>query len=403
MTGERSLRVEETAARLRQRLAELTGDATRSFPAVAVPYRVCPIGAHIDHQGGPVLGMAIDAYTVLAFAPSRDGECRFASANFAGEASFSLERLGESLPEGFGRYAAAAAAALLPQVPGRPRGVVGVLEGDLPGAGLSSSASALLAYLTAFAEVNEIELGPVELVERTRLAENRFVGVQSGILDPASIVASRRGHLVSIDTRRSSWEQIAPGPLARPTRFLVAFSGQERNLAATGFNERVEQCRRAARDLASRTGAPTSERLGDLPEASLEALVEDLPEPERRRARHFVEERARVRRGVQAWQRGDLAEFGALMTDSCRSSIENFEVGSPPLLRLQEILQSTPGVLGSRFSGAGFGGCAIALVDEATAEEGRARVAARFREAWPELGERARFFLVESEDGIRRL
>jgi galacturonokinase len=396
-------RLREMATRARDAAAAMSGRPAEEHSVVAVPYRVCPIGAHIDHQGGPVLGTAIDAYTVLAFAPADAGECRLASANYPGELRFSISSPAPSEEKGFGRYARAAAAALAADLPPRPRALSGFVVGTLPGGGLSSSASVLLAYLTAISEVNELALTPSRLVELTRVAENRFVGVRSGILDPATIVASRRGHLVAIDTLRSTWELVAPGRGAATIRFLVAFSGSERNLAATGFNERVEQCHRAARLLAARTEVQTAERLGDLPETALAELVDELPEVERRRARHFLEERTRVRSGVAAWRRGDFGEFGALMTDSCRSSIENFEVGSAELVCLQDILRETPGVLGSRFSGAGFGGCAVALVEEGRAEDCRERVEREYRASRPECAERARFFLVEGEDGIRRL
>lgn len=393
----------ETAAVARRHAAETSG-STEELRVLAVPYRVCPIGAHIDHQGGPVLGTAIDAFTVLAFAPSGGPECVVTSANYPGEARFDVGRVAPAEHEGFARYAAAAAAVLGSDLPARPRGLVGAVAGALPGGGLSSSASVLLAYLTAIADVNDLALDPRDLVDRTRRAENEFVGVKSGILDPASIVGSRRDHLVAIDTQRSEWQSVPP-PVDRrgAATFIVAFTGVERNLASTGFNDRVEQCHRAARALGMRAGVTGAGRLGDLPEATLAELLEELPDPERRRARHFAEERGRVRRGIEAWARGDLTAFGALMSDSCRSSIENFEVGSPELVRLQEIFLATPGILGSRFSGAGFGGCAIALAPTARAESCRERVAEAFLAQFPERADRARFFLVASEDGPRWL
>jgi galactokinase len=394
----------ETAALARAHAATTSGVSEDALHALAVPYRICPIGAHIDHQGGPVLGTAIDAFTVLAFVPNDGPECHLVSANYPGAARFAMGRLAPAEHGGFARYAAAAAAVLAPDLPAPPRGLTGAVAGALPGGGLSSSASVLIAYLTALAAVHRVELEPRVLVERTREAENRYVGVRSGILDPASIVGARRDHLVAIDTQRSAWESVAPARGREgDATFLVAFTGIERNLAATGFNDRVEQCHRAARLLATRAGAPGAERLGELPESALAELLGELPEPERRRARHFVEERERVRRGVEAWRRGDLVAFGHLMSDSCRSSIENFEVGSPELVLLQEIFLTTPGVLGARFSGAGFGGCAIALVEAGRAESCRERVTEAFLAKFPERGDRARFFLVASEDGPRWL
>jgi galactokinase/galacturonokinase len=182
---------------------------------------------------------------------------------------------------------------------------------------------------------------------------------------------------------------------------LVAFTGIPRNLPGTGFNQRVAECRAAAAHLSALAGLPPARLLGELSDEVFEAHGAALPDGERRRARHFFGERARVRRGTEAWRGGDLPGFGRLMNESCASSIENYEVGSPELIRLQEILRETPGVLGARFSGGGYGGCAIALVAADAAEEARGRAERGFLAAFPGLAGRARCFLAESEDGLR--
>jgi len=381
--------------------------AARGVPAAAIeavvsPYRVCPIGAHSDHQGGPVLGMAISAGTVLAFAPSDGPEVSLASEDFPGEAGF---RLPPPPPpgEGWGRYAQAAAWVLGERLPAQPRGFAGVVHGSLPGGGLSSSASVLLAYLLALARVNRLELAGDALVALARRAENEYVGVASGILDPASIVGGERDRLLFIDTRASQWRSLALGAGAPAVRILVAYTGVSRNLTDTPFNRRIDECRSAARRVAERAGLSGVSVLGDLDEAVLEEHAGALPAAERGRARHFLGERRRVLAGAQAWRDGDLAAFGALMNESCRSSIENYETGSDDQVTLQEILLATPGVLGARFSGAGYGGCAVALVAADGAQDARERVAREFLRARPARAGKARAFLVESDDGVRRV
>jgi galactokinase/galacturonokinase len=366
------------------------------------PYRVCPLGAHIDHQLGPVVSLGIAAWTVLAFAPSGDSRVRVSSRDFEGEVAFDLT--GAPVPgEGWERYLRAAAWALSPRLPARPAGLVGSVSGSLPGAGLSSSASVLVAYLLALARANGLVLAPDELVAAARLAENEFVGVASGALDPVSVVAARRGRLLEIDTREPRWRPLAPGPGAPAWRILVVHTGSERHLPRTPFNQRVDECRAAAARLAERSGTPEARVLGDLPDAAIEAHAAELPEALRRRALHFLGERRRVLRGAEAWRRGDLVEFGALMFESCRSSIENYETGSAEQIALQAVFERTPGVLGARFSGAGFGGCSVALVEAAAAEDARRRVEREFVRAHPQLEGRARAFLVETEDGARLL
>ena len=181
----------------------------------------------------------------------------------------------------------------------------------------------------------------------------------------------------------------------------MIFTGTPRSLTGTRFNQRVEECREAARALAKLAGMPETGFLGDLPDAVFETHGTQLEPALRRRAQHVFGERARVARGIQSWRRGELADFGALMNESCHSSLENYETGSPELACLQQVLEATPGVLGSRFSGAGFGGCCVALVDASAAEEARARALAGFTRQLPELAGRATALLAQGEDGLR--
>lgn len=396
MTTSLETRIEDLRAHLTN--AARTDTTSR---VVVSPYRICPIGAHVDHQGGPVLGAAIDAETLLVFVPTHTDRCHLESKNFDAPYDVALESLreGGDPPEGWGRYFWAAAATLLPHVRGTPRGIDARVAGSLPGSGLSSSASVVLSYLKALAHVNEIELTPEEMVTLARRAENEHVGVKCGILDPACIVASRRDHLVSIDTVVPTFNPVAGSGPARESVFLVAFSGVDRNLRQTGFNDRVEQCHEAARELGKISGQPGAEKLGDLDEDAFVRHLEDLPSTLQKRARHFFEERRRVEAGIDAWKSGDLEGFGRLMNDSCRSSIENFEVGSPEIVDLYSLIRETPGIYGARFSGAGFGGCVVALAQATRGTECVERIERAYRKRAPHLTN-AFVFLAHTRDGL---
>lgn len=389
-----------------QSLAADLGVSASAVEVAVSPYRVCPIGAHVDHQGGPVLGMAIDAQTRLAFAPRDDGRVRVRSENFEGRVELDLARPG-SRPVGpeWGAYAYGAVRVFADLVPAARRGFSGRLSGALPGGGLSSSASVLLAYLAALARVNRSPLDARTLVRASRRVENEFVGVASGILDPASIVGARRGELLCIDTEAESWQSSPLGGAAAPPVVLVAFTGISRQLVHSGFNDRVGECHAAAEALLAAAGleppAGRRARLGDVDDAVFEAHARALAEPLALRARHFFSERRRVRAGFACWRAGDLASFGEHMKASCESSIHQYQTGSPELVDLQRILIETPGVLGARFSGAGFGGCAIALVESEAAPDAARRVHHEFVRAHPALAERARVGLVETDDGLR--
>ncbi len=379
------------------------GHPATSTRVVVSPYRICPIGAHSDHQYGPVLGMAVSTHTLLAFAPSESSEVRITSENYSGELRFDLRTpgAGESSNTEWGRYARAAARALFDRLPAPPRGITGVIVGALPGGGLSSSASVILSYVRALAEVNGLELSPSEMVSVALRAERDHVGVSVGILDHAAIVGAQRGHLLSIDTREVSWQALPLGSSAPDFRILVVYTGISRNLAKTGYNQRVEQCFSAARRLATLAGKPNARVLGDFAEAEWRAYEERLTPDEQKRCRHFYGERSRVQQGIELWKEGDLVTFGQLMSASCESSISNYQTGSKELIKLQDILVETPGVYGARFSGAGFGGCSVALIAADGTERIRSHVEQTFKSLFPQHAERARAFLVESEDGIR--
>ncbi len=391
-----SVSLERRADRLCEELLRRRG-SSQGVPRVIVsPYRVCPLGAHIDHQGGPVVGTAIDAGTLVAFVANDAPHCRVESTNFPGVYEGSLDGDGE--PRDWTRYFWAAAQALRSHGHRPARGLHALVEGALPGGGLSSSASVVLAYLSGLAAVNDIALSPPELVQLARYAENEFVGVKCGILDPACIVGSQRDHLVAIDTEACRWEAVAGERAAAESRFLVAFSGVGRNLRDTGFNDRVDQCHEAARRLGELSGHPAT-KLGNVDEAIFEKYSHVLPPVLARRARHFFGERRRVLDGIEAWQRGDLAHFGHLMNESCRSSIENFEVGSSEIVALHQLMRTTPGVHGTRFSGAGFGGCVVALVASARADACRQEIEDSYRASAPDRSA-ARVFIAHGRDGL---
>ena len=166
---------------------------------VVSPYRISPLGAHIDHQGGPVLGMTINARTVLAFIPNFDKRVRLYSMNYPGVAEFSIDNIKSPARDDWGRYAMGAAKAL-DEYLGIARGFTGALSGSLPSSGLSSSASAGLAYLYALARVNDQELKPQEYVELDRRIENDYLRLSNGILDQTSIVYGKKDTLLYIDT-----------------------------------------------------------------------------------------------------------------------------------------------------------------------------------------------------------
>ena len=369
---------------------------------VASPYRICPLGAHVDHQGGSVLGQTINAYSLLAFVPAASPEVRLHSLNFPGVTVFRVDEPGPPDAGDWGRYARGAAHVL-----GRSRplrfGLVGAVAGTLPQSGLSSSTSVGLAYLLALAAANDRELSAAGLVELGRQLENDYVGVGGGVLDQSTIVHGREGSLVHIRSRERSIEHVPNPHPAGTYRVLIAYSGYSRELSSTGFNERVRECRQAARLLGERVGLSSATILSDVPVEAYRANRDALPAHLMRRVKHFYSEVDRVEQGRIAWAGGDLFRFGTLMDESCQSSIHNYECGSAALRALHEIVSSTEGVYGSRFSGGGYGGCVVGVVDTASEEAAVGSIRNRYARAEPEARGRTRICLARSESAVRFL
>lgn len=366
-------------------------------PTVVVsPYRFNPLGAHIDHQGGSVLARCLNQYTVLCFWPSNDSTCTIRS-NIAGSwqvCSFAPAELEHS--HGWDAMSRASATAF-DRHAGLVLGINAVVSGTLVSGGLSSSASVILAYLSAFAHVNDVKLDPVELVELCRQVENDYRGLNNGIQDQMSIAFARRGHLALLDVESVSATMIADPPGVEKVQFLMCYSGVSRDLAGSGFNTRVAECQQAASLL-----SPDALYLGQVARALREeAQLNKLPDLLQRRARHVYSEMARVDAGVNAWQNGDWETFGQLMSVSCQSSIHDYQSGSEWLIALHEIASDIKGVYGNRFSGGGYGGCLFLLVDASQIRDVAEQLMDRYLSLYPDRSTLARIQIAQSEGTVR--
>lgn len=356
---------------------------SRNTHRIFSPYRICPIGAHVDHQGGAVLGRTIDMGTTLEYEPVDSKEIRITSDKF-GEATFLIGELDQAQ---WVRYAQAAARLLNAE-----RGMKASVTGPLIGSGLSSSASVGLAYIKALADVNGIDLSNDQLVHVAYELEHGQLGLQIGILDPLTIVFGKRDALLFMDTITASVTSILDSS-ARDAAWIVAFSGVTRELTKSGFNVRVEECRQAASLL--KEGANI---LSEVPCEVFEEKKSSLPNNLRKRAEHFFTEVERVQEGAQAWRDANLERFGELMNQSCASSIDNYEVGSEILVELHGLISSTSGIYGSRFCGGGYGGCVVALAKRDLAKAASHEIAEKFSRKHSELP--SKVFVVETGDGI---
>jgi galactokinase len=368
-------RIDALTAHL-QRLGRVDPAAIR---VVRSPLRICPLGAHIDHQLGHVTGMTIDQSLLLAFAPTADGSIYLESEDFEPPVSFNLNSVPPYAPRDWGNYSRGAALGLQ-QHYHLTHGLVGVVGSDMPIGGLSSSAAVTIAYLLALEAANGLTMSPKENVELVRFTENKYIGLNNGILDQSVILFSDHGHLTYIDCQNIEVKQI-DGPLsAGDFEILVVYSGLTRVLVGTDYNNRVAECQEAAHMLLTyaHNGVGPDTRLRHVDPALFAAEGHRLPPILQRRARHYFGEMQRVTDGLTAWQQGDLTRLGALMSASGESSVKNYECGSPQLITVYEILRDTPGVYGTRFSGAGFRGCCLALIDPSARDTVAAAIHRRY-------------------------
>ena len=334
---------------------------------VRAPGRVNLIGEHTDYNEGFVLPMAIDRAVWIAMRPRPDRRVLVHSLDLSQDAEFSLDALEKGTP-GWSEYIKGVAWAMLTEAL-ELHGWEGMMTGDVPiGSGLSSSAALEMASARTFAGASNLEWDPARMALLGQKAENQWVGVQCGIMDQMVSAAARRGHALFLDCRSLEYRHI---PLPPQVAVCVLDTGTRRDLVDSAYNERRLQCESAAHFFGVRA-------LRDVDPEAFQAGSQLLDPLIRRRARHIISENSRVLQAVQAMQREDVQALGELLDASHASLRDDFEVSSPALNAIVEIARKLPGCLGARMTGAGFGGCALALVREEQAPDFSREVAAEY-------------------------
>lgn len=338
---------------LQQRVIDAFQRKFGAPPAIVVraPGRVNLIGEHTDYNDGFVLPMAIDRAAWIALRPRTDRRLVVQSLDFDQSVDVDLNQMTNTGP-GWAEYLKGVAWALTDS--GKQlEGWEGVTAGDVPiGAGLSSSAALELATARAFATVSQLDWNPAQMALLSQRAENKWVGVNCGIMDQMISAAGAAGHALLIDCR-SLENQLVPLPPGNAV--IVLDTATRRGLVDSAYNERRAQCEAAARFF-------NVKALRDVSVAQFEARAAELDEVTRRRARHVVTENDRTLKAAEVMRAGDAAALGLLMNASHDSLRDDFEVTNSALNVIVEIARQQPGCWGARMTGAGFGGCAVALV-----------------------------------------
>jgi len=361
------------------------------------PGRVNLLGEHVDYNDGWVMPAAIDRAAYVAGRACSSPLMSVAAADLDESTAFrvsgleaKLDAVGQSLPR-WAHYPAGVAWSLSEQGLA-VNGLDAALASDVPrGAGLSSSAAVEVAFATAWQHLGGWSLTEMHLALSCQQAENRYVGVNSGIMDQFASACGRAGHVLLLDCRTLEWEAL---PLPAGVSIVVADTGMRRELGQSEYNTRRAQCEEAVRGLAE--VLPGIRALRDVSVADFNRHAGRLNPLVARRARHVVEECARTQAAVAILRAGRVADFGALMND-CHASLRDlYEVSSPELNAMADAAQALDGCYGARLTGAGFGGCTVNLVaSDATAAFTR-DLAAAYQRA---TGREAEIYVCEAADG----
>lgn len=368
------------------------------------PYRICPIGAHSDHNLGKITGFAIDKGIHIAYGPKMNGVVEITSLQFPQRAQWHVNGTPAEKQDDWADHLRGATIALSNRYPLRI-GICTVIDGELPIGGLSSSAAVIITFLSALCNLNGIKLTEHELILIALEAENKYVGVSCGKLDQSCEVYSKKDHLLYMDIKDDSYELIPASSNMKPYEIAIFFSGLERSLASSKFNMRVDEAKSAAYALMAFSGMEygkfSETVLRDVPRNAYEEYKEKLPENWRKRAEHWYTEYERVEAGAEAWRKGDIDTYGRLSFESGKSSVYNWETGSPELIKLYEIMTHTDGIYGGRFSGAGFKGCCMALIDPSFEEKILEQVESEYIKAFPHLKDKYSAYICHTADGVK--
>ncbi|WP_339295951.1 galactokinase [Paenibacillus sp. FSL W7-1279] len=387
-----------TTEQLMERFMDKHGESQHKVRIFNAPGRVNLIGEHLDYNGGYVLPAALEFGTTLIIRPRDDNKVSFSSTNIPYELTISLDEDYGYKSDQWTDYPIGVITELNKIGCNLSSGYDLLYHGDIPnGAGLSSSASIEVVTAYAFLKMEGKETDTVEIAKLSQRVENLFVGVNSGIMDQFAVANGKQDHaiLLMCDTLEYELVPFRTGAY----KIVISNTNKRRGLVDSKYNERRSECDRALEILQKEL--PALSYLAQLnPDqfASLQDSIRD--ETVRRRAQHVVEENQRVHDSVKALRNGDLEAFGQFMNQSHDSLRYLYEVTGDELDALVEEAQRIPGTLGSRMTGAGFGGCTVSLVHEDAVERFIAEVGQQYE---ARTGLKPDFYVCGVGQGVHEL
>lgn len=363
------------------------------------PGRVNLIGEHTDYNGGMVFPCAITFGTYAVVSKRTDSCMRLFSNNFKekGIIDVALQTLHYDKKDDWANYVKGVLYFLQQEGFEIPCGLNILIEGNIPnGAGLSSSASLEVLTGTILKETFQLPISKLDIIKLSQKAENQFVGMNCGIMDQFIIGMGKKDHAIALDTGTLEYTY-APVQLKQAS-IIIMNTNKQRGLTDSKYNERRAECEHALSQIQT---VVKIKNLCDLKETEFEKVQHVITSPvERKRARHAVLENIRVKKAIAALEKNDIEEFGALMNASHISLRDDYEVTGIELDTLVESAWNQSGTIGARMTGAGFGGCAIAIVRNDDIEDFTAAVR---REHTQAIGYEPDFYIASIGDGAGKL
>ena len=340
---------------------------------IFVPYRVCPIGAHIDHQLGITSGFAINKGIDMRYNVTLDGTFEIITDSFTNKANFNLDSIPSISGEWYNIH----------------NGIKAHIKKTLPIGGLASSSAVVLCYLLALTQANDIYLESSDLINLVVKVENKYLNTKVGILDPSSEVYAKKDNLLSIDPLTKKYRLIKS---SKDLNFEICliYSGLTRSLPYTNYNIRVDECKVTA-------------FLINYSYDSFLQIKRHLPENFTKRTEHYFSELKRVKQALELYKQGDIENFGKIVSASGTSSIKNYETGSYQLEYLHNLVPNLNGVYGGRFCGAGFNGYYMALINPLHKEEIERKVEEKYLSLYPQVKNDFGIYFCNTSDGVKYL
>lgn len=354
---------------------------------ISAPGRVNLIGEHTDFNGGFVLPMAIDRYVTIALGAREDKIARIISEDFKDEIVIDINNLAKSENHFWGDYISGSIW-ILKKNGYNVKGFNCVISGDIPiGAGLSSSAALEMAILRAVSWISKISWDQKEMAKFGQLVENQWIGVNCGIMDQLVSSAGKKGHALLIDCENFS---VQPCPVPKEISVIILDTATRRNLVDSAYNQRREQCFTAAEIM----------QISSLRSASMDLLDRNrsrMNDDTSRRAEHVIKENMRVLDAAIAMKENDFRKLGKLIYESHESLRDFFDVSSPALNDIVECSMKEAACFGARMTGAGFGGCAVAIVKKGTEQDFTEKVLACYEK---KTGRTPAIYVCSPSDGV---